>query len=154
MTKEEIVSYLVTRGIFDLLNEESIRQNRFSIYYYLDEHQDENFVNIIDKLITWSLSERGREFWFYENEKLHEFCKTNCTKEKLCTPIFKVSQVVIIHINNNFNYFTNNMCDYDNKKVTIKQVFINDHTPNNDDGCLYYIEEDNQQFVWTSQYFS
>ena len=151
--KDVILAYLTARGILDFLNQESLRQNGYSIYDYLDNHSD-NFVDIIALLITWGKSELGTRFWTHEHNKLHEWYNTNMIEKQSRTPKFKVYQVVTIHIDSDFNYFNNKMYDYDDKKVTIKQVFMNDHSPNGDDGCLYYIEEDDQQFVWTSQYFN
>ena len=154
MTKDIILAYLTARGILDFLNQESLRQNGCTIYNYLDNHPNEDFVDIIAMSIDWGKSEHGQYFWAYENKMLHEWYKANKFEKQSCTPKFKIHQVVTIHIDSNLNYFNNKMYDYDDKKVTIKQVFTNDHSPNGDDGCLYYIEEDDQQFVWTSQYFN
>lgn len=154
MTKDVILAYLKARGILNFLNQESLRQNGCTIYNYLDNHPNDDFVDIITLSIIWGNSELGTGFWINEHNKLHEWYEANMIKKQSCTPKFKVYQVVTIHIDSNFNYFNNKMYDYDDKKVTIKQVFTNDHSPNGDDGCLYYIEEDNQQFVWTSQYFN
>lgn len=154
LTKDEVLAYLTARGILDFLNQESLRQNGYSIYHYLDDHSNMDFVGIITLIIVWDRSELGYAFWSHEHDKLREWYEAHRAEKQSSKPKFKVYQVVTIHIDSNFNYFNNKMYDYDDKKVTIKQVFINDHSPNGDDGCLYYIEEDDQQFVWTSQYFN
>ena len=116
--------------------------------------------NMIDEYIYWSRTPEGHEFWSKINYEFRCFFRNPKSFIKIDREIlFKPKEVVKVKksISSEFVEISEDMKEFCGEAVQISFIdtegYFSDDYKDEQDGCYYYIKEDNEINVFTSEMF-
>ena len=119
---------------------------------------DREHSNMLNAFITWSETPEGHSFWEDLDTQLRKFY-SNPTSYKFieCESLFKPKEIVKIKdsLSSEFVEINEEMNNFCGEAVQISFIDIDGYCPykTGQDGCFYYIKEDNEINAFTSEMF-
>lgn len=144
--------WFVERGIYDTFKRYASNNGKtFEALY------ERNASDMIDAAFTWSNTPEGRIFWSNINEEFIDWFFSDNKKILKPKSLFSIKDKVEINekILNNIVEIDEEMLKLCGKKATIIDIDYFCYCSENkeQDGCFYYIKEDNGIHSWTNSMF-
>lgn len=152
-TLKQVISYLKYKHIISRVVEEINKQHGLT----LEQAYERSGVQLLNHNITWARTVEGHAFWENMHNALVRFCEH---PERFNTPekiLFQTKEVVKVKdkLSSEVVDISEDMLEFCGEIVRISFIDINGYIPENkkQDGCFYYIKEDNEINVFTSEMF-
>ena len=152
-TLKQVISYLKYKHIISRVVEEINKQHDLT----LEQAYERSGAQLLNQNITWTYTAEGHTFWENMHNEFVRFCEHPEISNALEKILFQTKEVVKVKdkLSSEVVDISEDMLEFCGEIVRISFIDIYGYIPKNkkQDGCFYYIKEDNEINAFTSEMF-